>query len=61
MVFFVDNKSNGQQIDEKSYHHKMQLLDSLTFYKMQNYDTLYEISTLDKGLNVPPFQYYRPF
>lgn len=47
MVFLVDNKSNGQQIDEKTYHHKMLLMDSLSFYKMQNYDTLYEISTLD--------------
>jgi hypothetical protein len=47
MIFFVDNKSNGQQIDEKTYHHKMQLMDSISFYKMQNYDTLYEISTLD--------------
>ncbi len=47
MVFFVDNKSNGQQIDAKTYHHKMQLMDSISFYKMQNYDTLYEISTLD--------------
>lgn len=46
-AFFVHTKSNGQQIDEKTYHHKMQLLDSISFYKMQNYDTLYEISTLD--------------
>jgi len=36
----------AQNIDEKTYRHKMQLIDSLSFYKMDYYDTLRHISSL---------------
>ena len=36
--------ANAQSIDEKTYQHKMQLMDSLSFYKMEGFDTLYRVS-----------------
>jgi hypothetical protein len=51
LIFLVANKSNGQQIDTQTYHHRMQLMDSLSFYKLQRPDTLYEISTVDTSYN----------
>lgn len=37
--------ANAQNIDENTYQHKMQLIDSLSIYKMDGYDTLYRAST----------------
>jgi hypothetical protein len=35
---------HAQNFDEKTYQHKMLLMDSLSMYKMQDYDTLFHIS-----------------
>jgi hypothetical protein len=43
------HQAHGQTLDEKTYLHKMQLLDSLSMYKMQDYDALYHISVLYKA------------
>src|SRR6202008_4563289 len=51
LIFLVANKSNAQQIDAQTYHHRMQLMDSLSFYKLQGTDTLYEISTVNTSYN----------
>jgi hypothetical protein len=37
-------KVHAQKIDEKTYQHKMRLMDSLSYYKMKDYDTLYKLS-----------------
>lgn len=51
LIFLVANTSIGQQIDPQTYSHKMQLVDSLSFYKLQRSDTLYEISTVSTSYN----------
>jgi hypothetical protein len=51
LIFLVANTSIGQQIDAQTYSHKMQLVDSLSFYKLQRSDTLYEISTVNTSYN----------
>jgi len=38
-------------MDEATYQHKMRLLDSLSFYRMEKYDTLYRISTSDTSFH----------
>jgi len=38
---------HAQNFDEKTYLHKMQVMDSLSMYKMQDYDTLFHISILE--------------
>ncbi len=47
LLAFLD--ARGQEIDDNVYRHKMQLMDSLSFYKMQDYDALYHISVLYKN------------
>jgi len=37
-------KTHAQSIDERTYQHKMLLIDSLSMYNMKDYDTLYKIS-----------------
>jgi len=37
-------KVSAQSIDENTYQHKMQLIDSLSIYKMSNYDTLCHVT-----------------
>ena len=44
-------KAHAQNMDEKTYRHKMQLIDSLSFYKMKDYDTLYHVSILKNFRN----------
>src|ERR1700733_16045924 len=39
-------RASAQTLDEKTYLHKMQLLDSLSIYKMQDFDTLFHVSVL---------------
>ena len=45
---FVSYKVDAKAIDGNIYRHKMQLIDSLSFYNMQTYDTLYHISAAHK-------------
>ena len=40
-------KARAQNLDEKTYVHKMRLIDSLSFRKMQDFDTLYKVSIKD--------------
>ena len=40
--------THAQSIDEQTYQHKMRLMDSLSFYNMKDYDTLYRVSVVDK-------------
>jgi hypothetical protein len=42
---FVYFNAHAQNMDEKTYLHKMQLMDSLSLYKISEYDTLYYVST----------------
>jgi hypothetical protein len=48
ILLLVFYKAHAQKIDEKIYQHKIRLMDSLSFYKMKDYDTLYQISILGK-------------
>jgi hypothetical protein len=40
-------KVRAQTLDEKTYQHKMRLVDSLSIYKMRDFDTLYKVSLKD--------------
>lgn len=52
-------KARAQKIDEKTYLHKMQLIDSLSFYKMSDYDTLrYFLVSKSYGNNEYKEDYY---
>jgi hypothetical protein len=44
---FACLKVDAQVLDEKTYHHKMQLIDSLSIYDMRDFDTLYKVSIKD--------------
>lgn len=43
----VINCAYSQEFDDNVYQHKMQLMDSLSFYNMANYDTLYQVLVSD--------------
>ncbi len=41
---FACSRAGAQVLDEKTYQHKMQLIDSLSIYNMRSFDTLYKVS-----------------
>jgi hypothetical protein len=48
LIFFLIAYKAPAQIDEKVFEHKMQKIDSLSFYKMGNYDTLFYVAIVKK-------------
>ena len=47
ILSFALCNAGAQTMSNKTYLHKMRLMDSLSIYKMADYDTLWEISVLD--------------
>jgi hypothetical protein len=44
LATFECSKADAQVLDEKTYQHKMQLIDSLSIYNMRDFGTLYKVS-----------------
>lgn len=47
ILLLIFCKTYAQQRDGKTFQHKMRLMDSLSFYKMDGYDTLKHVFTVD--------------
>jgi hypothetical protein len=45
---FIFHNGRAQDMSNQTYRHKMQLIDSLSLYKMDKYDTIYKVSTVYK-------------